>query len=248
MLRHNGFLWDSVALSHVGMVRKLNEDACLERKDIGLWIVADGMGGHSSGDLASQMIVDTFREISMPDRLADRVGLLEHGLLDINRTLRQEALRRGGNTTIGSTVVIMLAHAQQGILLWAGDSRAYCFRNESLTRITQDHTQVEELIEQGLLLREDAENHPAANVVTRAVGAMDELYIDLDHHEIQLGDTYLLCSDGLNKEMHEQEIAEFLSRGESARDTGQQLIDETLRRGSRDNVTLIIARAVERLD
>ncbi len=247
MLRHNGFLWDSVALSHVGMVRKLNEDACLERTDIGLWIVADGMGGHSSGDLASQMIVDTFREIPLPDRLADRVGLLEDGLLEINRNLREEALRRGGNTTIGSTVVIMLAHAQQGILLWAGDSRAYCFRNGSLTRITQDHTQVEELIEQGLLLREDAESHPAANVITRAVGAMDELYIDIDHHEIELGDTYLLCSDGLNKEMHEEEIAAFLSCGESARETGRQLIDETLRRGSRDNVTLIIARAVERL-
>jgi len=248
MLNHKGFLWDSVALSHVGMVRKLNEDACLDRTDIGLWIVADGMGGHSSGDLASQMIVDTFREVPMPDRLAESVGLLEDGLLEINRILREEALRRGGNTTIGSTVVILLAYAQQGILLWAGDSRAYCFRNGLLTRITQDHTQVEELIEQGLLLREDAENHPAANVVTRAVGAMDELYIDLDHHEIELGDTYLLCSDGLNKEMHEDEIAAFLSGGENARETGRKLIDETLRRGSRDNVTLIIARAVERLD
>ena len=246
MAEHNRYLWDSVALSHVGKVRKLNEDACLERPDSGLWVVADGMGGHSSGDLASQMIVDTFRKVPLPDRLVDRVELIEDGLLEINQKLRQEALRRGTNTTIGSTVVVVLAYAYQLILLWAGDSRAYCFRKGQLTRITQDHTQVEELVEQGVLLREDAESHPAANVITRAVGAMDELYIDHDHREIQPDDIYLLCSDGLNKELSEHDIERYLSSGRSVEETGQLLIDEALRRGARDNVTLIIAHAVDR--
>lgn len=246
MVEHNCFLWDSVALSHVGKIRKLNEDACLERPGSGLWIVADGMGGHSSGDLASQMIVDAFREVSLPEKLADRVDLLEDGLLAINRNLRQEALRRGANTTIGSTVVVLLAYEYQIILLWAGDSRAYCFRNGLLTRITQDHTQVEELVEAGVLLREDAESHPASNVITRAVGALDELYLDMDHQEIQPGDIYLLCSDGLNKELQEYEIAQYLSKGLRAEETGQLLIEETLRRGARDNVSLIIAQAVGR--
>ncbi|MEN8179351.1 MAG: protein phosphatase 2C domain-containing protein [Pseudomonadota bacterium] len=246
MVKHNRFLWNSAALSHVGKIRKLNEDACLERPDVGLWIVADGMGGHSSGDLASRMIVDAFREIPLPDKLADRVELLEDGLLEINRALRQEALRRGANTTIGSTVVVLLAYEYQSILLWAGDSRAYCFRKGQLTRITQDHTQVEELVEKGVLLREDAETHPSANVITRAVGAEDELYIDLDHHEIEPGDIYLLCSDGLNKEIQEHEIEMYLSEGKSTQATGQLLIDEALRRGARDNVTLTIAQAGER--
>ena len=112
MAMHNLFLWDSIALSHMGMVRKLNEDACLARPDEGLWIVADGMGGHSSGDLASNMIVNTFRDITLPDQLRDRVSLLEDGLLDINHRLIDEARRRGANTTIGSTVVILLTHGR----------------------------------------------------------------------------------------------------------------------------------------
>jgi serine/threonine protein phosphatase PrpC len=248
MARHHPFIWDSIAISHVGKVRKLNEDACLERPDEGLWIVADGMGGHSSGDLASQMVVNTFSELPLPDSLVESVNLLEEGLLEINRTLRDEADRRGGNTTIGCTVVILLAYERQMILLWAGDSRAYCFRTGQLTRITQDHTQVEELVEQGLLLREDAENHPASNVVTRAVGAMDELFIDFNNHPIEPGDTYLLCSDGLNKELQEDEIAAFLEKAGSVEQAGRMLIEETLKRGSRDNVTVVIARAVQAID
>jgi serine/threonine protein phosphatase PrpC len=246
MVDHNRFLWDSVALSDVGKVRKLNEDACLERPHDGLWIVADGMGGHSSGDLASRMIVDTFRETPLPDSLADRVDLLEDGLLEINRNLREEALRRGANTTIGSTVVALLAYEYQMILLWAGDSRAYCLRDGQFSRITQDHTQVEELVEEGVLLREDAENHPSANVITRAVGALDDLFIDLTNQPIQPGDLYLLCSDGLNKELQEHEIQTLLLQAKSAREAGQMLLDEALKRGARDNVTLVIARAVDR--
>jgi serine/threonine protein phosphatase PrpC len=245
---HNHFLWDSIALSNVGMVRKLNEDACLARPDDALWVVADGMGGHSSGDLASNMIVDTFRALRLPDQLGERIDLLEDGLLDINLRLLDEARRRGDNTTIGSTVVIFHVYEEQAVLLWAGDSRGYLFRDGQLTRITQDHTQVEELVEQGLLLREDAENHPAANVVTRAVGAMDELYVDMDHYEVQVGDTFLLCSDGLNKEVEEEEITQLLARGENAQISAQQLLDLALSRGARDNVTLVIARALEKMD
>jgi serine/threonine protein phosphatase PrpC len=153
-------------------------------------------------------------------------------------------MSRGYNTTIGSTVVVMLAHRFQVILLWAGDSRAYCLRKGRLARITQDHTQVEEMVESGLLLREDAENHPSANVITRAVGAMDELYIDIEEHEVESDDIYLLCSDGLNKELSEADIEQILTTSRDIREMGQRLIDTTLERGARDNVTLIITQAV----
>lgn len=235
--------WESTALSNVGKVRKLNEDACLDRVESGLWVVADGMGGHSSGDLASGMIVERMQQLNLPEALSKKVDLLEETLLDINRQLLAEASRRGGNITIGATVVVMLAHATHLLLLWAGDSRGYRFRDGELTQLTQDHTQVEELVAEGLLLREDAENHPASNVVTRAVGAMEALYVDMDDTRVEPGDLYLLCSDGLNKEVADREIGEILAMQLLPGDYCQRLIDLALERGARDNVTVVVARA-----
>jgi len=244
---HSAFQWDSSAITHVGMVRKINEDACLERPEVGLWVVADGMGGHSSGDLASSSIANTLERLPLSDRLSDTVDLLDDNLQAINRHLREEALRRGGNTTIGSTVVILLAYETVCLLLWVGDSRAYRFRNGQLQQLTRDHTEVEELVKQGLLLREDAENHPSANVITRAVGAMDELIVDLVDYEILEGDIFLLCSDGLNKEVSDREIAAMLSKPAPMQEINQDLINLTLSRGSRDNVSVVLARAEKRI-
>lgn len=244
---HHLFQWDSCALTHQGQVRDHNEDAGFEWPEEGLWVVADGMGGHSSGDLASNMIIEHISHLVLPERLSDIVNLLEDTLLDINHRLLQEAYQRGGNTTIGSTVVIMLAYNNLCLLLWAGDSRAYLFRDGRLTRLTQDHTQAEELVEQGLLLRDNAESHPSANIVTRAVGAMEDLFIDLTDYEIQEDDIFLLCSDGLDKEVKEQEIAELLSLPGSAYQLSQSLLELTLQRGARDNVTIVLSKALGRL-
>ncbi|USF88808.1 PP2C family protein-serine/threonine phosphatase [Candidatus Endoriftia persephonae] len=235
--------WDSAALSHVGKVRKLNEDAYLDRNESGLWVVADGMGGHSSGDMASGMIVERMQQLHLPGVLSKKVDLLEETLLDINHQLLTEAAHRGGNVTIGATVVVMLAHAAHLLLLWAGDSRAYRFRDGELTQLTQDHTQVEELVAGGLLLREDAENHPASNVVTRAVGAVEELYVDMGDTQVEPGDLYLLCSDGLNKEVADREIGEILAMQLPPENYCHRLIDLALDRGARDNVTVVVARA-----
>ena len=127
-------------------------------------------------------------------------------------------------------------------LLWAGDSRAYRARNGSLTQLTRDHSQVEELVERGVILREEAESHPAANVITRAVGATDQLYIDVDIDKAEPGDTFLLCSDGLYKHLNEEEIAELL-RNDNLSEACQSLIDLTLERGATDNVTLVVIKA-----
>ncbi len=242
---HHCFQWDSCALTHQGCVRDHNEDAGLEWPEMGLWVVADGMGGHSSGDLASNMIIDHISHLILPESLSGIVDLLEDTLLDINQQLLQTAQQRSANTTIGSTVVVMLAYNNLALLLWVGDSRAYLFREGQLSQLTQDHTQIEELIEQGLLLREDAENHPSANIITRAVGATDELFVDITSYEIREGDIFLLCSDGLDKEVSEQEISQLLGQTGSASQLAQSLLDLTLERGARDNVTITLAKALK---
>ncbi|MCP3869018.1 MAG: serine/threonine-protein phosphatase [Gammaproteobacteria bacterium] len=231
----------------VGNVRKLNEDACLSRPDAGIWVVADGMGGHSSGDLASSMIVDGIQQIELLPTLSEAVEQVEDSLLEVNRSLRHLAFQRGGDVTIGSTVVILMAHAQHCLLMWVGDSRAYRYRDGRLIRLTQDHTQVEELVMQGLMEPEEAENHPASNIITRAVGADDALYVDMDNRKIFKGDTYLLCSDGLNKELSDSEIAEQLTRPGSTDEICHSLVDTALERSARDNVTVVLIRAEEKI-
>lgn len=236
--------WSSCAASHVGHVRSINEDAYLDRPDIGLWAVADGMGGHHAGDIASTSIVQALNEIKPDARLSQFINQTEDRLLGINQRLRQMADEHQDNRTIGSTVIAMLACEQHCALLWAGDSRAYQLREGRLIQLTRDHSQVEELVQRGLLMPEQAEFHPAANIITRAVGAAGELYIDVDLIEAKAGDTYLLCSDGLYKHVNNADLSEILTR-ENIRDIAEELINLTLERGASDNVTVIVIRYTE---
>lgn len=229
--------WNSSTLSHVGNVRKLNEDSCLDRAEIGLWVVADGMGGHAAGDLASQLIVNTLAKLPAPDSLTGFVNSVEDGLLAANRRL----VTMAGETkqTIGSTVVVLLVHGAHGVYMWAGDSRLYRLRNGKLTQLTTDHSQVESMIQQGIISRAEAGGHPAGNMVTRAVGASENLFVDVDMTRLEAGDRYLLCSDGLDKHVADREIEKILGQG-SPEDVAQKLIDVTLSRGAVDNVTVSV--------
>ncbi|MGA7801905.1 MAG: protein phosphatase 2C domain-containing protein [Gammaproteobacteria bacterium] len=238
------FRWSSACLTDVGKVRALNEDACLELPQVGVWVVADGMGGHDAGELASGMIVDALRAVPSAPGLSALLDDVEDRLLDVNARLVSEAGLRGGGVTIGSTVVVLLAHHRHCVSLWAGDSRIYCYRDGWLTRLTRDHSQVEEWVEQGRLLREDAESHPAANIITRAVGAADELYLDAEFHDLRHRDRFLLCSDGLYKELSEQEIQDIMPRGNCA-DVCRALVSLALERGCRDNVTVVVVEFEE---
>lgn len=238
-MREGGLHWSSAVLTDVGKVRQINEDACAAWPESGVWAVADGMGGHDAGDLASGAIIDTLNGIGRRDSLSDLVDAVEDGLLEVNRMLLAEATARGAETTIGSTVVALLAHHRHCACLWAGDSRIYRLHRDRLQQVTQDHSQVMDMVEQGLLLREDAESHPAANVVTRAVGAAEDLYLDVEVRELHAGDRYLLCSDGLTKEMTDAEIAELLRHG-SCQDACERLVGLALERGSRDNVSVVV--------
>lgn len=234
-----GFHWRSSAATDAGKIREINEDAYADCPESGLWAVADGMGGHEAGDYASNSIVDALRKLETPEKLSQFVDEVEDCLLTANHQLINEAENREDGVTIGSTVVALVAVQSHCVCLWAGDSRVYRLRDDRFQSITQDHSQVEEMIEQGLLLREDAEAHPAANVITRAVGASEDLFVDIEFESLRDGDRYLLCSDGLFKEVAQTEICESMKRG-SCEDVCRELLDLALERGSRDNVTIVV--------
>lgn len=234
--------WVSAGATHVGHVRQVNEDAFLDRCDIGLWAVADGMGGHHAGDVASNHIVDLLDETQACRTLSGYVDAVEDRIITANNELIQLARQHHDNRTIGSTVVAMIAVNGHCAFLWAGDSRAYRSRNNQCVQLTRDHSQVEEMVQRGLLQREEAENHPASNIITRAVGATDQIFVDVDVEETQPGDTFLLCTDGLNKHVSDNEINEILQT-DNIDEIPEKLIALTLQRGAIDNVTAIAIRA-----
>ncbi|MCU7931110.1 MAG: protein phosphatase 2C domain-containing protein [Candidatus Thiodiazotropha sp. (ex Codakia rugifera)] len=237
----NNFYWVSAHLTDKGKVRSINEDACLDRADLGIWAVADGMGGHAAGDLASGMIINALKSTNPGDSLGSLASDVEQRLQQVNYQLLMESEKRGGEI-IGSTVVTLLAYQGYCIYQWAGDSRIYLYRRGVLKQLNRDHSQVEELIEQGIVTSDQAEQSPIANYITRAVGATEELELEAEIFEPCDGDLFLLCSDGLNKEVRDVEIAEILSLY-SFQEAIQKLLNLTMDRGARDNVTLVLVQA-----
>ena len=234
--------FEAVARTHVGKVRELNEDAWLVRSEVGLWAVADGMGGHKAGEVASGLIVDTLGQV---DALSSGYAFLDdvrRSMEGVNRTLLARASLLAPGSIIGSTVVVLLAYERHFACVWAGDSRIYLLRAGRLEQLTRDHSRVQELIDQGALSREDARGHRRANVITRAVGVTDHLALDMLQGPILPGDVFLLCSDGLTGALDDQEIAALLSDPDLA-DAAEALIRHTLDQGARDNVTVVLVRA-----
>ncbi|HAS52402.1 MAG TPA: serine/threonine protein phosphatase [Gammaproteobacteria bacterium] len=235
------FHWSSAGRSHVGMVRTINEDACLAMPELGLWVVADGMGGHEAGDVASQMIVETLQQTPPPPSWPDFLDSVREALHNVNRRLRRESVQRYQNRTIGSTVVVLLAYKNQCACLWVGDSRIYRLREGHLEQLTRDHSHVQELVDQGLIAPEEAHRHPLANVITRAVGSADHLEIDEVIHPLQNGDLFLLCSDGLNKSVTDEEIVRLLAHSHhNCQEAVKAFIHLALMRDASDNVTTVV--------
>ena len=232
--------WNSALRSDVGKVRKINEDSGLDRPEAKLWAVADGMGGHSSGDLASQMIVNSLSKVKASPTLSEHVDFVEHSILSVNNRLHE--LARAQNQTSGSTVVVLLGGEHHCLFMWAGDSRLYRLRDRQLNQLITDHTQAEIYIERGLISRERAADHPSGNMVTRAVGAAASLYLDLDIVEALSGDRFLLSSDGLDKHVLDPEIASAMQDTEP-QTIVDTLVKLTLSRGATDNVTVCAVNA-----
>ncbi len=235
------FRWSSAGRSHVGMVRAINEDACLSMPELGLWAVADGMGGHEAGDIASQMIVEALQQTTQPHTWPEFLHSVRETLYRVNQSLREQSVQRYQNRTIGSTVVVLLAYENQCACLWAGDSRIYRLRNAQLEQLTRDHSHVQELVDQGLLAPAEAQRHPLANVITRAVGSAEDLQIDEVMHPLQAGDLFLLCSDGLNKAVPDEEITRLLEHSNhNCQEAVKAFIHLALMRDASDNVTTVV--------
>ncbi|MFC5699290.1 PP2C family protein-serine/threonine phosphatase [Pseudomonas sp. GCM10022186] len=231
----------SASHSHVGMVRQVNEDACLDATQAGLWVVADGMGGHAAGDFVSSLIVDTLRGIPPEPDLQAYVQAIRAMLERLNAAVREEAARRGV-PLMGSTLVLLAARGGRAICLWAGDSRMYRLRDGRLETITHDHSYVQELVDSTLLSEAEARTHPMANMVTRAVGAQERLELASAELDVLQGDCFLLCSDGLNKTVQDDELREVLGYA-APYEMVRSLVHLGLTRGAPDNITAVVVKA-----
>jgi serine/threonine-protein phosphatase Stp1 len=229
------------AVTHAGS-RKGNEDSHALRESKGVWAVADGMGGHENGRWASATIAEALGSATLVGGFQADSAALRGAIRTANDRIREAGAAAGKR--MGSTVVALLVGEGRYACFWVGDSRAYLLRRGELKQVTRDHTQVEMMVERGLLERESARNHPLANVLSRAVGVEEDLQVDAATGELQADDVFLLCSDGLTGVVNDAEIAEKLTRlqPQAAADT---LRDMVLARGAPDNVTIIIVACDE---
>ncbi len=239
-LRHhpNG-AWETAVRCHPGRHREINEDAYLARPDLGLWAVADGMGGHTAGDVASRTVVSQLDRVPASDTLEALVGRVRGAVRRAHEQVLAESARRG-HQTIGTTVAILAAMGQRGAALWAGDSRIYLHRDGLLRQLSVDHNVAQERVAEGQLSPTQAEASPDMNVLTRALGMDGALILDETEIATQAGDVLLLCSDGLNKELSDEDMERILSGADTLEHKAQRLLDESLERGGRDNITLVL--------
>jgi len=233
--------FDCVSRSHVGLRRKVNEDSVFVRTERGLWAVADGMGGHDAGEVASGMVVDALRQLPIVYGLDDLVETAITAIRKVNTELIELARSQNGVRTIGTTIVGLAIANGQFRCFWAGDSRAYRIRHGQIRRLSRDHSLVQDLVDAGMLDSADAEKHESANVITRAVGVSEDLEVDTSTGEAESGDLFLLASDGLTRVVDDGEILQELT-SRDADEAADKLIELVLARGAPDNVSLVIAK------
>lgn len=252
---------ESIGISDRGLRRHHNEDAFLVRDDLGLYVVADGMGGHAAGEVAAGLAVSEIErtveatldaaETTWPDgwdpslpcdsnRLAF-ASLLAHRR--VTGAVEGDPALRGMGATV---VTALLSPGRERLTVGhVGDSRAYLFRDGRLELLTSDHSWVHEQVVAGLLSKDAARSHPLKNVVTRALGGAQEPTAEVREHEIRAGDVLLLCSDGLNAMLEDDEVADILRRRlPELRVAARELINEANRRGGVDNITIILVRLI----
>ncbi len=235
------FTIETGASSDTGRVRDHNEDAFMARPDSGVWLVADGMGGHDAGDFASRTIAEEMLSVGVPISSADLQARFMERLGRAHYRIRQHAAELGG-ATVGATVVGLLVWEDSFACIWSGDSRIYRMRDGVLVQQTQDHTEVRALLEAGMISEQEALTWPRRNVITRAIGVTEEPMCDVVSDRLAVGDAFLLCSDGLTEHNDDADIAQAMGMGRSAQEVCDMLIAQTLDRGAKDNVTVMVVR------
>lgn len=246
----------SCGITDTGMVRDHNEDSLLANDQEGLYLVADGMGGLSKGDVASGIAVETIEHFIIQSRLEDITWPIkpqEEYTLEENRLLAAISLanwsifsefqKDENNMGMGTTLVgLLLDGRDRAVLANVGDSRIYMVRDHELTQLTDDHSLVMEEVRRGNLTREEARNHPQKHVINRALGITDSVRVDISTFECRMNDLFLLCSDGLSDMLSDDEIFAILDSNPEKllRDRAENLIDSAKDRGGRDNVSVVL--------
>ena len=225
----------SVSRTHPGRRRSVNEDRVLERPQNGFWAIADGMGGHSRGDVAATRLVEALGAVRHGDSGFSRVADVAAAVERVNAELYDEA-----QGAMGATLVALLLHEGHCACLWAGDSRAYRLRDGALQPLTRDHSHVQELIDAGALSESARRGHPHAHLITRAVGAGSQIQLERRFDEVRPDDVFLLCSDGLTTCLDPSALMDLLDPSDLD-GSADALLSEALDQGASDNVSLILA-------
>ncbi len=232
--------FETAAITHTGHVRQVNEDSIFASAKHGIWLVADGMGGHRDGGIASSMVTEAAATFANESNRS-------FTFLDQMKRVNAKLLERSNghhDSIVGTTVNALIIEGNHFYCLWAGDSRSYLIRNGTLSQISQDHTEVQELVNSGAISVEEAKTWPRRNVITRAVGVHNNLDMELAEGEVQAGDCFILCSDGLTGHVSDAEILSYViwSSPQSACD---RLLELALERGGKDNISIIVLRAAK---
>ncbi|MGA8529133.1 MAG: Stp1/IreP family PP2C-type Ser/Thr phosphatase [Acidobacteriaceae bacterium] len=245
-MTENPRLPKAVARTSTGKVRTGNEDAFGLLPDHGMYVVCDGMGGAAGGEIASRLAVDTVLH-----RIASKNGSggsardrIHEAIAEANRAVLERADREPGLYGMGTTLVALMVGPQpepgKALIAHAGDSRCYLFRRGQLSLCTHDHSLVDEQMRLGTMTREEAERSPFRSVITRAIGTQDTVSEEILEMETEPGDLFLLCTDGLTREVTEEEIGRVLGIGSDLQGTVERLVDEANAAGGRDNVTCLL--------
>src|SRR5437660_11736920 len=229
---------EQYAATDTGRQRRANEDALLSRSP--LFVVADGMGGAQAGEVASQIAVEAFKR-GLQDSAEPEAALAELTRA-ANARIHELSHSHTEQAGMGTTLTAMYVGPEDVSIAHVGDSRAYCLRDGELMRLTDDHSLVDELMRQGRLTPEEAEEHPQRSVITRALGPEGTVEVDTRSFRARSGDVYLLCSDGLTTMLSEEHIGEVLRSRTSLREGGEALIAAANEAGGRDNITVVLLR------
>ena len=243
--------WIGFGLTDIGRTRTANQDTLLLDDDLRLWIVADGMGGHAGGDVASQLAVETIQKFLLhqpPTTSGKWVPVLEAALAQANMQIRKQAKIQPELQRMGTTIVLVFMPNPQwkkAFILHVGDSRAYLIRDHHITALTRDHTLLEERIQVGLLPPSTSSSHPLGHVLTRGVGVESTVEPEISLLELKEKDEILLCSDGLVKMMSDDTILEVLQENstQTSQEQCQALVDRANELGGKDNITVALIRA-----